>query len=45
MRWVRDVVQLGEKNNNSRFNEETWRKRPPEGPRHRWKIGIKIYHK
>jgi len=29
----------------SKFNEETWRKMPPEGPRHRWEISIKIYRK
>jgi len=26
-------------------NEETWRKKQPEGPRHRWAISIKIYNK
>jgi hypothetical protein len=35
----------GRKICHSRFNEETWRKKPPERPRHRWEIGIKIYHK
>ena len=31
--------------NHSRFIEETCRKRTPEGPGHRWKSNIKMYHK
>jgi hypothetical protein len=35
----------GRKKSLSRFNEKTWRKKTPEGPRHRWEISVKIYHK